>query len=235
MEPPDSLSGGKVVKLDELVPKTMPGDATGANALSAGNIGYMHYLLFDFLAPLRRNREVRPMGLKGIDMFQGNFRLNHASGPFADPAVRQVMWKLVDQKQVLDAIGIPAGFRLENYPSFWMYDTPFQRAAGSKAVRSDMEGAKAALARPEGWGPFPVGANGVDVIPPLNPFYIANNCSDYPGRSCDDLITTLLQDLVRAPDAAARKSVAEIQRAAYELVPSVTRGNSRGRRATARG
>jgi peptide/nickel transport system substrate-binding protein len=75
----------------------------------------------------------------------------------------------------------------------------------------------------------------VDVIPPLNPFYIANNCSDYPGRSCDDLITTLLQDLVRAPDAAARKSVAEIQRAAYELVPSVTRGNSRGRRATARG
>jgi peptide/nickel transport system substrate-binding protein len=26
------------------------------------------------------------MKLSGVDMFQGNFRLNHASGSFADPA-----------------------------------------------------------------------------------------------------------------------------------------------------
>ncbi|MFC7737742.1 ABC transporter substrate-binding protein [Roseomonas sp. GCM10028921] len=276
-EPPDFLSGGKVVKIDELVLKTMPDDTTGANALSAGEIDYMQYLPFDFLASLRRNREVRLMGLKGIDMFQGNFRLNHASGPFADPAVRQVMWKLVDQKEVMDAIGIPAEFRLENCSSFWMCGTPLETMAGSETARFDLEGARAALARtgykgepvvmlevsgsisqtaahvlaenmkkvgftvdeqvmdwgtvlarrarPDGWGLFPVYANGVDMISPLNHFYIANNCSDYPGRSCDDRITGLLQDFVRAPDAAARKGVAErIQRAAYELAPSIMWG-----------
>ena len=276
-EPPDFLAGGKVVKIDELVLKTMPDDSTGANALTAGEIDYMQYLPFDFLGPLGRNREVRLMGLKGIDMFQGNFRLNHASGPFADPAVRRVMWKLVDQKQVMDAIGIPAQFRVENCPSFWMCDTPLETRAGADVARFDVEAAKAELARtnykgepvimlevsgsisqtaahvlaenmkkagftvdeqvmdwgtvlarrarPDGWGLFPVYANGVDMMSPLNHFYVANNCSDYPGRSCDASITTLLQDFVRAPDAAARKQVAErIQVAAYELTPSVMWG-----------
>jgi peptide/nickel transport system substrate-binding protein len=276
-EPPDFLAGGKVVKIDELVLKTIADDATGANALAAGEIDYMQYLPFDFLRPLGRNREVRLMGLKGLDMFQGNFRLNHASGPFADPAVRKVLWKLVDQKVVMDAIGIPAEFRVENCPSFWMCGTPLETAAGSEAARFDLEGAKAALARtgykgepvvmlqvnasisqtasqvlaenmkkagftvdeqvmdwgtvlarrarPDGWSLFPVYANGVDMASPLNHFYVANNCSDYPGRSCDATITTLLQDFVRAPDAAARKGVAEsIQRAAYELTPSVMWG-----------
>jgi peptide/nickel transport system substrate-binding protein len=78
-----------VVKLDQLVLKTTPDAATGANALSASDIGHMQYLRFDFLAPRRRNCEVRLMGLKGINMFHGNFRLNHASGPVADPMVRQ--------------------------------------------------------------------------------------------------------------------------------------------------
>ena len=276
-EPPDFLAGGKVVKIDELVLKTIADDATGANALAVGEIDYMQYLPFDFLRPLGRNRDIRLMGLKGLDMFQGNFRLNHASGPFADPAVRKVMWKLVDQKVVMDAIGIPAEFRVENCPSFWMCGTPLETAAGAEAARFDIEGAKADLARtgykgepvimlevagsisqtaahvlaenmkkagftvdeqvmdwgtvlgrrarPDGWGLFRVYANGVDMASPLNHFYVANNCSDYPGRSCDANITTLLQDFVRAPDAAARKGVAErIQRAAYELTPSVMWG-----------
>ncbi|MBI0538162.1 ABC transporter substrate-binding protein [Roseomonas sp. KE2513] len=276
-EPPDFLAGGKVVRIDELVLRTMPDDPTGVNALIAGEIDYMQYLPFDFLGPLGRNRNVRLMGLKGIDMFQGNFRLNHASGPFADPAVRQVMWKLVDQKGVMDAIGIPAEFRVENCSSFWMCDTPLETAAGAEAARFDLDGAKAALARtaykgepvimlqvsasisqtaahvlaenmkkagftvdeqvmdwgtvlarrarPDGWSLFPVYANGVDMMSPLNHFYVANNCSDYPGRSCDARITTLLEEFVRAPDAEARKGVADrIQRAAYELVPSVMWG-----------
>jgi len=276
-EPPDFLAGGKAVKIEELILKTMPDDSTGANALAAGEIDYMQYLPFDFLAPLGRNREVRLMGLKGIDMFQGNFRLNHASGPFADPAVRKVMWKLVDQKATMDAIGIPAQFRVENCPSFWMCDAPLQSEAGAGIARFDPDAAKAELARtnyrgepvivlavngsisqtasqvlaaamkkagftvdeqvmdwgtvlarrarPDGWGLFPVYANGVDMVSPLNHFYVANNCSDYPGRSCDASITALLQDFARAPDAAARKPIADrIQAAAYELTPSVMWG-----------
>ncbi|PHK95514.1 substrate-binding protein [Pseudoroseomonas rhizosphaerae] len=276
-EPADFLAGGKVVKIDELVLKTMPDDTTGVNALTVGEIDYMQYLPFDFLEILGRNRDVRLMELKGIDMFQGNFRLNHASGPFADPAVRKVMWKLVDQKEILGAIGIPQRFRVESCPSFWMCDAPLETAAGSEVARFDLAAAKAELARtgyrgepvvmlevsgsisqtaghvlaenmkkagftvdeqvmdwgtvlarrakPDGWSLFPVYANGVDMVSPLNHFYVANNCSDYPGRSCDPRITTLLRDFARAPDLATRRDVAErIQRAAYELVPSVMWG-----------
>ena len=35
----------------------------------------------------------------------------------------------------------------------------------------------------EGWGIFPVYANGIDMMSPLTHFYIGNNCVNYPGWS----------------------------------------------------
>ena len=84
-EPPDFLSGGKVVHVDHVVLRVMPDQATGANALIAGEVDYMQFLPFDLLSPLAKADGVKLMELGGLDMYQGNFRLNHASGPFADP------------------------------------------------------------------------------------------------------------------------------------------------------
>lgn len=276
-EEPDFLAGGKRVKIDRLVLKVMPDDTTGANALGVGEIDYMQYLPFDFLDLLGRNRDVNLIGLGGIHMFQGNFRLNHASGPFADPAVRRVLWKLVDQKAILTAIGIPQKFRVESCPSFFMCGTPLESQAGAEMARLDIQGARAELvrtgykgepvvmlevagsisqtaghvlaenmkaagfkvdeqtmdwgtvlarrAKKDGWSLFPVYSNGVDMMSPLNHFYIVNNCVDYPGWSCDTRTTTLLSDFLKAPDAAARKEIAgRIQNIAYETVPSVMWG-----------
>ena len=276
-EEPDFLAGGKAVRIEQLLLKTMPDDATGATALTAGEIDYMQYLPFDHLAPLGRNRQVKLIGLGGIHMFQGNFRLNHASGPFADPAVRRVLWKLVDQARILQAIGIPEQYRLDSCPSFWMCGTPLETAAGGEVARLDIAGARAELARTgykgepvvmlevqgsisqtagqvlaqnmkqagftvdeqvmdwgtvlarrarkEGWSLFPVYSNGVDNVSPLTHFYVANNCADYPGWSCDTGITGLLEQFAAAPDLAARKVLAEkIQAASYALTPSVMWG-----------
>ena len=276
-EPVDFLSGGKAVKIERLVLKTIGDDATGANALGAGEIDYMQYLPFDWLGQLERNRELKLIGLGGIHMFQGNFRLNHASGPFADPAVRQVLWQLVDQNEILQAIGIPEKFRVASCPSFWMCGSPMESRAGAQRARFSIAEAKAALARTgykgepvvmlevansisqtaghvlaqnmkqagftvdeqtmdwgtvlarrakrEGWSLFPVYSNGVDMVSPLNHFYIANNCAEYPGWSCDQGMGDLLGAFARAPDAAARKVIAgQIQEAAYALVPSVMWG-----------
>jgi peptide/nickel transport system substrate-binding protein len=276
-EPVDFLSGGKVVKIEQLVLKTMPDDATGASALLAGEIDYMQYLPFDFIGQLERNRNLKLIGLGGIHMFQGNFRLNHASGPFVDPAVRKVMWSLVNQSDIMQAIGIPEQFRVQACPSFWMCGSPMESTAGSEAAKFSIADAKAALARTayrgepvvmletagsisqtaanvlasnmkqagftvdeqvmdwgtvlarrakrEGWGLFPVYSNGVDMVSPLNHFYVANNCMEYPGWSCDTKMSDMLAEFVKAPDAAQRKQIAErIQVAAYELVPSVMWG-----------
>lgn len=145
-EPADFLAGGKAVHVPEIVWRVMPDDATGANALAAGEIDYMQYLPFDLVDMLNRTPGVQLLTLKGLDMFQGNFRLNAASGPFADPAVRRVLWHLVDQKDTLEAAGIAAPFRVDNCPSFFMCGTPLSSDAGAVVARFDPAAARAALA-----------------------------------------------------------------------------------------
>ncbi len=146
-EPPDFLSGGKVVHVDQVVLRVMPDQATGANALMAGEIDYMQFLPFDLLGPLAKADGVRLMELGGPDMYQGNFRLNHASGPFADPAVRRVLWKLVNQDDILTAIGVPDRFRLKSCPSYFMCGTPLETSAGAEPARFSIADARAELAR----------------------------------------------------------------------------------------
>jgi peptide/nickel transport system substrate-binding protein len=276
-EPADFVSGGKKVLIDELVLKTIQDDSTSASALIAGEIDYMQYLPFDWLGKLEANADLSVMSLSGVDMFQGNFRLNHASGPFADPEVRRVMWQLVDQDETLQAIGIPDRYRVKTCSSFWMCGAPLESAAGAGMARFSVDGARQALARTsyrgepvimlqvagsisqtagdvladhmknagfnvqpelmdwgtvlarrakrEGWSLFPVYSNGIDMDSPLTHFYVANNCADYPGWSCDAAMTTLLESFANAPDFAARRKIADaIQAAAYKLTPSVMWG-----------
>ncbi len=276
-EPADFLAGGKTVHLDRIVLRAIPDASTGAAALIAGEIDYMQYLPFDWLGPLGKSPDVKIMTLTGLDMFQGNFRPNCASGPFADPAVRAILWKLVNQKDMLDAAGIEPAYRVENCPSFWVCGTPLATAAGSGVARYDLAAAKAALAqtaykgepvimlqvngsisqaagtllaqnmreagftvdeqvmdwgtvlarraKKDGWSLFPVYSNGVDMASPLNHFYVANNCADYPGWSCSKTMSDQLEEFVAAPDDSARKRIAAaIQEEAYRLTPSVMWG-----------
>ncbi len=146
-EPPDFLAGGKVVKVPRVLLKVMPDDSTGVTALLAGEIDYMQYLPFDWVPKLDKAPGITLMTLSGIDMFQGNFRLNHASGPFADPAVRRELWHLVDQAETLQAIGIPDRFALKNCDSYWMCDAPLSTDAGAGEAHFSIAEAKAALAK----------------------------------------------------------------------------------------
>jgi peptide/nickel transport system substrate-binding protein len=276
-EAPDFLAGGKRVKVDSLVLRVMPDEGTAASALVAGEVDYVQYLGFDQLSRLERARGVELMGLTGIHMFQGNFRLNHASGPFADPEIRKVMLHLVDQKSIMQAIGIPARFSKSDCTSFWMCDAPLESKAGSEAAVFDVAKAREMLRRTnykgepvvmlqvsasisqtaaqvlaqsmkeagftvdeqvmdwgtvlarrgnkEGWSLFPVYSNGIDMVSPLNHFYIASTCADYPGWSCDNRIPPLLAQFAKAETMAEKKRLAdEIQTIAYELVPNLMWG-----------
>ena len=145
-EAPDFLAGGKLVRVDQLDLRVMPDAVTGATALIAGEVDYMQYLPFDMLPLLEKARGVKLIGLGGIHQFQGNFRLNHTVPPFDDPAVRRVLWKLVDQREILAAIGIPAQFAAPQCRSFWMCDAALSTDAGSGGANIDIAAAKVALA-----------------------------------------------------------------------------------------
>lgn len=144
-EAPDFLTGGKNVKIDQLTLRVMPDQSTGANALIAGEIDYMQYLPFDMLPVLEKEKNVKLLGLGGLHQFQGNFRLNHASPPFDNPAVRKVMWKLVDQNATLTAIGVPDKYQTKNCSSFWMCGTPLSTDAGAGGAKLDLAAARAEL------------------------------------------------------------------------------------------
>jgi len=123
----------------------MPDPSTGANALIAGEIDYMQYLPFDMLPVLEKEKSVKLLGLGGIHQFQGNFRLNHAFPPFDNPAVRKVMWKLVDPSATLMAIGVPEKYQTQNCASFWMCGAPFSTDAGAGGNKFDLAAARAEL------------------------------------------------------------------------------------------
>ncbi len=145
-EPADFLAGGKHVKIEQLDLRVMPDANTGSNALIAGEIDYMQFLPFDTLELLEKAKGLKLFGAMGIHMYQGNFRLNHAAPPFDNPKVRQVMWKLVDQASILEAIGIPEKYRLNRCNSFWMCDTPYSTDVGADVARFDVAAARAELA-----------------------------------------------------------------------------------------
>ena len=277
-EKPDFLSGGKVVKLDRITLKAITDVSTSASALLAGEIDYLQYAPFEWIARLQKDPKIKLMSLGGIDQFQGNFRLNHANPPFNDPAIRRVLWKLVDQTTMMQAAGIPAEFAAPPCASYWMCGTPLESKAGTEVAGFNIEAAKEELkktnyhgekvvvmelgnspiqlnvslvlvdamrkagftvdeqsmdwgsllqrrARKETWGLFAVWSNGVDMSNPLTHFYVAANCSEFPGWSCDERMKPLLADFVKADSQAERHRVADkIQEVAYENTPSVMWG-----------
>jgi peptide/nickel transport system substrate-binding protein len=144
-EPPNFLAGGKEVKIDSLQLMVLPDQVTASSALMTGEIDYQQYVPFDMIGRLEKARGVSLLGLGGLHMFQGNFRLNHAAPPFDDPAVRRVVWKLVDQQAMLEAVGVPSRYAVTPCASFWMCGSPLETVAGSEAFRYSVEAAQEEL------------------------------------------------------------------------------------------
>jgi peptide/nickel transport system substrate-binding protein len=144
-EPADFLAGGKKVNIDRLTIKVIPDAATQAQALLAGEIDYLQYLPYDWIPRIQSAKNIKLMGFGGMQMFQGNYRVNAASGPFADPAVRRVLWKLVDQNAVQQAVGIPEDDYLASCHSYWMCNTPLSTDAGSEVAKYSIADAQAEL------------------------------------------------------------------------------------------
>lgn len=145
-EPQDFLAGSKRAHLDRLNLRVMPDQATGASALIQGEIDYMQYLPFDLLPRIERARGVRTQGFGGIHQFQGNFRINHAAEPFDDPAIRQVLWRCVDQTAILTAIGVPERYRSPPCNAAFLCDGPLESRLGAERMGFDVAEARRMLA-----------------------------------------------------------------------------------------
>lgn len=144
-EPGDLLSGGKVVKIDALELRVVPDGATATAALQSGEIDYIQYAPFDLLPVLERDRRVRVQSFTGLDQFTGHYRMNAASGPFADPAIRRVVLQLVDQAEVMAGFGLSDRYA-RSCLAFFICGSPYENEAGTAVMRRpSVEAARAAL------------------------------------------------------------------------------------------
>lgn len=148
-EPSDFLAGGKVVKLDRVEWRHIPDSGTAANALRRGEVDYLQWVDHDQLPGLRRDRNVRigiPQGPGTA--YQGYLRPNHASGPFADPEIRRVLWLLADTNTVTDAMGVPPELVRRDCRSFWTCNSAYETTVGTEGLPApSIAAARAALAR----------------------------------------------------------------------------------------
>jgi peptide/nickel transport system substrate-binding protein len=146
-EPADGLAGGKVVHFDvaEFVSITDP--ATRVAALQGNEVDLLDFLPPDFIAPLRRNRNVvvvRATG--GMGQFMPFISLNHAVPPFNNPLVRRAAQAALDQGDIMAAMGLPPEFTLRDCSSIYTCDSPSTIEAAHPALsRRGVERARALL------------------------------------------------------------------------------------------
>ncbi|MGL4289590.1 MAG: ABC transporter substrate-binding protein [Phreatobacter sp.] len=147
-EPADFLAGGKVARVNQVNFRAMPDAATAASALQTGEVDFLQYASFDLLPVLKRNRQVRIVPFEGMQTFQGYYRINSAAKPFDDPEIRRVLWRLIDQTSVLEALGLPDEHMRKGCRSFFMCGTPYETTAGGEIGENpSIEAAREALRR----------------------------------------------------------------------------------------
>ena len=133
-EPADGLAGGKVPLLDRIEWLSMPDAATAAAALQAGEIDFIEQPSPDLVPTLERNRNIRTLALNPVG-FMIWLRINHTQPPFNNPAARQALLHLVNQHEVLQAVGIRPSEQVPYCPAYFFCGTPLESSAGAQGLR----------------------------------------------------------------------------------------------------
>jgi peptide/nickel transport system substrate-binding protein len=144
-EEPDGLAGGKVVKLERIEWLSMPDAATAAAALQTGEIDFIEQPSPDLVPVLERNRNIRVFALNPVG-FMVWLRINHLHPPFSDPRARIALLHLINQQDVLNAIGVRPSEQVPYCPAYFFCNSPLESHAGAVGLRApDVEKARALL------------------------------------------------------------------------------------------
>ncbi|EHL95319.1 ABC transporter, substrate-binding protein, family 5 [Acetobacteraceae bacterium AT-5844] len=154
-EPVDFLTGGKAPKVEALDIRVIPDGATAAAALQSGEVDYMQYAPFDFLPAMERDRNLRVLNFTGAHMFTGHYRINTASKPFDDPAIRRILLKLVDQSEVMAGLGLDPRYS-RSCAAFFICGSPYETDAGAAPLSDPSIEAAAAMLRQTSYNGEPV-------------------------------------------------------------------------------
>ncbi len=139
-EPPDGLSGGRVVKFDRVEWHVIPDAATATAALQAGEVDILERPSLDQVDLLARQKDIvvrKLTPLAGQNMLRGNATLP----PFNDKRARQALEYVVDQGDEM-----AAGWGDESYwrrcESYFVCGSPYGTEAGAEGFHQDFAKAR---------------------------------------------------------------------------------------------
>jgi peptide/nickel transport system substrate-binding protein len=135
-EPPNGLSGGKVVRVDRVDIVSVPDQATRVAALQTGELDLLEVVPFDFIDVLRRDANVTVTSQHGIEQMMAVITVNHLQPPFNNPLVRRALQAAVGQEEVMAGMGLPKSMYLPQCLSIYMCDAPGSSDAGTDVYRS---------------------------------------------------------------------------------------------------
>jgi peptide/nickel transport system substrate-binding protein len=135
-EPPDGLSGGKLVHLDRVDLVSMPDQATRVAALRTGEVDMLEVVPFDSIAILRRDPNITITSQHGIEQMLTVLALNHLQPPFNNVLMRRALQAAIAQDEVMAGMGLPEDMYLPRCLSIYMCDSPNATNAGSDVYRS---------------------------------------------------------------------------------------------------
>jgi peptide/nickel transport system substrate-binding protein len=135
-EPPDGLSGGKVVHLDRVDLVSMPDQATRVAALRTGEVDMLEVVPFDSIAVLRRDPNITITSQHGIEQMLTVLALNHRQPPFNNVLMRRALQAAIAQDEVMAGMGLPEDMYLPRCLSIYMCDSPNTTEAGAEVYRA---------------------------------------------------------------------------------------------------
>ena len=143
-EPPDGLTGARLVKVDRVEWKVQPEAATAAAALANGEIDLIEQPALDLLPQMAKNRAIRIQ--KMTDLANTTMlRPNALYPPFNNPKARLALAYIVNQDDVMQAaFGDPSNWQRCN--SYYVCHGPYGTEAGAENLKPDLAKAKQLLA-----------------------------------------------------------------------------------------
>lgn len=142
-EPADGLAGGKVAKVDRVEWIYIPDGNTATAALMNGEVDMIEQTTPDFLPVLESNPDIT---LSTSVASQGMVIVNALHPPFDKPQARQALYYLVNQKEMVSAIGYPEKYRVDYCPTLYICGSPLATDAGAAPyAKTDLARAKQLL------------------------------------------------------------------------------------------
>ncbi len=143
-EPPDGLSGARLVKVDRVEWHVIPDAATAAAALMSGEMDIVASPALDQVELLSHQKDIRVRKLTplaGQNMLRGNATMP----PFNDKRAREALQYLIDQGDEM-AAGWGDEQHWRRCLSYFVCGTPYGTEAGTEGLKTDFAKARQLMA-----------------------------------------------------------------------------------------